>query len=132
MGAIIGTAFLAAGLWSYTIDDVWLSFAMGLLACAAVFMIAEDCKEVRLWSWFAEYTIPIFLMHTLLAAPCRVILLRLGIANALVQIGIGILISFIGPIVVMMILEKIKLDFLVYPGKLIKKRENKDKCSLMH
>ena len=121
LGAVCGVAFLVVSLWSYRIDNAWTSFAMGLIACTAVFMMIAECKEIKALSWFAKYTMPIFLMHTLFAAPCRVLLIKIGIANAPVQIGIGIAVSFIGPILAMMILEKIKLDFLVYPGKLIKK-----------
>ncbi len=121
LGAVIGVVFLAVSLWSYRINNAWLSFAMGLLACAAVFMMIAECKEIKALSWFAKYTMPIFLMHTLFAAPCRIILIKLGITNVAVHVCVGIAISFAGPIVAMEILEKIKLDFLVYPGKLIKK-----------
>lgn len=72
-------------------------------------------------SMVAAEILPETELHTLFAAPCRVLLMRIGITNAPIQIGIGVAVSFIGPIVAMMIMEKIKLDFLVYPGKLIKK-----------
>lgn len=94
---------------------------MGLIACTAVFMMIAECKEIKALSWFAKYTMPIFLMHTLFAAPCRILLMKLGITNVAVHVCAGIAISFAGPIAAMIILEKIKLDFLVYPGKLIKK-----------
>lgn len=121
LGAVFAVTFFAVSLWSYRIDNAWLSFVMGLIACSAVFMMIAECKEVSFLNWFAKYTMPIFLMHTLFAAPCRVLLIKLGITNAAIQIGIGIAVSFIGPIATMRILEKIKLDFLVCPGKLIKK-----------
>ena len=121
LGVILGAMFLVASLWTYKIDNAGLSFAMGLLACIAVFMMISDCKEYKCVSWFTKYTMSIFLMHTLFAAPCRVLLMKLGIANMLMQIGVGIVISFVGPIVAMVIFEKCNLDFLIYPGKLIKK-----------
>lgn len=130
LGALFGAIFLVASYRSYKIDNAWLSFIMGLLACAAVFMIMADCKEFKFLSRFAKYTMPIFLMHTLFAAPCRVFLMKLGITNAPIQIGIGIALSFIGPIVAMRILEKIRLDFLVYPGKLKKKELKSDKRAI--
>lgn len=92
--------------------------------CTAVFMITYNCTEIKFLNWFAKYTMPIFLMHTLFAAPCRILLFKMGIRNAAMQTSLGIAISFIGPIVVMRILEKMKLDFLVYPGKL-KRRDKK-------
>lgn len=84
-------------------------------------MMVYGCKEVTCLNWFAKYTMPVFLMHTMFAAPCRVLLMKLGITNAAVHIGIGIAVSFIGPIAAMTILERIKFDFLIYPGKLMKK-----------
>ena len=87
-------------------------------------MITYNCTEIKFLNWFAKYTMPIFLMHTLFAAPCRILLFKMGIRNAAMQTSLGIAISFIGPIVVMRILEKMKLDFLVYPGKL-KRRDKK-------
>ena len=106
--------------WSYKADNAFLSFAMGLLACAAVFMVLVDCKEVRCLSWFAKYTMPIFLMHTLFAAPCRVLLMKLGVVNAVLQVSLGIFISFAGPIVLTIVLKKLKpLDFMIFPGDYI-------------
>ncbi len=90
---------------------------MGLLACAATVMTAADCREVKCLNKFAKYTMPIFLMHTLFAAPCRVLLMKLGIANVAIQVVLGIVISFAGPIVAMTIFNKVGLDFLVYPPK---------------
>lgn len=121
LGAVLGAAFLTTSLWSYKIENAWLSLAMGLLACTSIFMMLVGCKEVRFLNWFAKYTMPIFLMHTLFAAPCRILLMKLGITNVAVHVCLGIAISFMGPIAAMIILEKIKLDFLVYPGKLIRK-----------
>ena len=60
-------------------------------------------------------------MHTLIAAPFRIILLKFGIKAFGVHLVIGLVASFIGPILAMIIMEKIKpLDFLVYPGRYIK------------
>ena len=119
-GAILGVVFLLISFWSYKADNAFLSFAMGLLACAAVFMVLVDCKEVKSLSWFAKYTMPIFLMHTLFAAPCRVLLMKLGIVNAVLQVSLGIFISFAGPIVLTIVLKKLKpLDFMIFPGDYI-------------
>ena len=80
----------------------------------------------------AKYTMPIFLMHTLFAAPVRTILLKIGITNAVAQIVVGLLAGFIGPVIVAMILEKTKyLEFVLYPNKVIKivQREKKSESS---
>ena len=127
IGIILGAVFIIASGWSYKTDNLFISFGMGLLACTAVFMIVAECKENKYLSWFAKYTMPIFLMHTLFAASCRVMLMKLGITSAVLQVSVGGVISFVGPIAAMTILDKIKLDFLIYPGKLIK-RGDIDAC----
>lgn len=63
----------------------------------------------------------IFLMHTLFAALTRVILIKVGLSNALIQVIVGLLISFLGPVIAAIIMEKVKwLEILIYPGKFIK------------
>ena len=122
VGVVLGIVFIIISLWSYKNENGWIGFGMGLLACAAVFMMIAECKENRTLNRFVKYTMPIFLMHTLFAAPTRVALLKIGINSPAIHVLVGILISFIGPIVTMWVLEKIKLDWLVYPGKLLKRR----------
>lgn len=66
---------------------------------------------------------PIFLMHTLFAAPLRTVLFKLGIQNAVIHVILGIAISFIGPMIAAIIMKKSKwLEFFLYPGKFIKMR----------
>ena len=57
-------------------------------------------------SFLAKYTKPIFLMHTLFAAPLRFVLLKIGITNAVVYVTMGLGISFVGPIVAAWIMKK--------------------------
>lgn len=64
---------------------------------------------------------PVFLMHTIFAAGLRALLCKIGIENAIVHILFGIVISFLGPILVAFIIEKIKwLSWILYPNKLFK------------
>lgn len=121
-GSILGTVFIVLTLWTFKFENGWIAFIMGILACSAVFMLFSECEENKLLSWFAKYTMPIFLMHTLFAAPIRVVLLKIGINNSEFHVLLGIIISFVGPIVTMWILEKIKLYWIVYPGKLMKRK----------
>ena len=41
----------------------------------------------------------VFLMYTLFATPLRAVLLRLGVQNAVMHVTLGIVISFVGPII---------------------------------
>lgn len=75
-----------------------------------------------MFSILAKYTMPIFLMHTLFAAPLRAVLLKMGIQSSAIHVILGIAISFIGPMIAAIIMRKSKcLEFFLYPGKFIKR-----------
>ena len=123
LGCILGIAFILLSVVLYKSESGWIALGLGLVACTAVLMIAVGTRENRALSIAASYTMPIFLMHTLFAAPVRTVMLKVGMSSAVVQITVGIIISFIGPVVAMKILQVIKLDWIVYPGRLLKKRK---------
>ena len=71
----------------------------------------------------ANYTMPIFLMHTMLAASMRAVLLKLGIGSSVIHVVLGLGISFVGPIVAAWIMKKTKwLEFFLYLNKFVKIR----------
>ena len=124
-GMICGVLFIILSIMVYTaeISSSAVSFIMGLLACVAVIMMVAGFEEKlgRGMEFIAKYTMPIFLMHTLFAAPMRSVLLKLGITNAVAHIVLGVGISFAGPIIVAWIMKKTKwLEFFLYPNKIIK------------
>lgn len=78
-------------------------------------------QQNKLFKFLSRYTMPIFLMHTLFAAPLRSVLLKVDISNSMIHVISGIMISFAGPIVATEIMKKTKiLEFFLYPGKFIK------------
>lgn len=101
-GTIFGLLFVILSIVVYTaeIGGSVISFAMGLLACVAVIILVADFEEkfVKGLDFLAKYTMPIFLMHTLFAAPMKSILLKVGIENAVAHVVLGIGISFAGPV----------------------------------
>ena len=126
-GTICGLLFMILSVVAYKakISGGVISFAMGLLACVAVIlMVAGDGR--RFWQgmdFLAKYTMPIFLMHTLFAAPLRSVLMKVGIENAVIHVVLGLGISFAGPIIVDWIMKKTKwLEFFLYPNKFVKIR----------
>ena len=124
-GTIFGLLFVILSIVVYTaeIGGSAISFAIGLLACVAVIlMVAEfEQKFGRGMDFLAKYTMPIFLMHTLFAAPMRSVLLKVGIENAVIHVVLGLGISFVGPIIAAWIMKKTKwLEFFLYPNKVIK------------
>ena len=125
-GMICGLLFMILSIVVYTaeISGSVISFAMGLLACVAVMLMVADLegKFGRGMDFLAKYTMPIFLMHTLFAAPLRSILMKVGIESAVVHVVLGLGISFAGPIIAAWIMKKTKwLEFFLYPNKFIRK-----------
>lgn len=78
-------------------------------------------QQGKLFEFLSRYTMPIFLMHTLFAAPLRSVLLKVGVSNSMIHVIAGLTISFAGPIIATEIMKKTKiLEFFLYPGKFIK------------
>ena len=126
-GTICGLLFMILSIVVYTaeISGSAISFAMGLLACVAVILIVAGFEEKfgRGMDFLAKYTMPIFLLHTLFAAPLRSILMKIGIENAVIHVVLGLVISFAGPIIAAWIMKKTKwLEFFLYPNKFVKIR----------
>ena len=116
-------AWTAAGLFLMLSFTHWssISFAMGLLACGAILVmfIRMDGKSSAL----AEYTMPIFLMHTIFAAGVRAILFKFGFITPILHVILGVSASFFGPIIAAEVMKKLKMDILYQPGKYIKFRK---------
>ncbi len=125
-GTIGGLLFIILSVIVYIMEirNEAVSFALGLLACAAVILLTVDLegKFGRNMDFLAKYTMPIFLMHTLFAAPLRAVLLKIGITNAVAHVVLGLGISFVGPVIAAWIMKKMKwLEFSMYPNKFIRK-----------
>jgi len=136
IGAGLGAVFLGLSVLLAGVDNGWVSFLLGVLACAAVVELVggieadrqerksgqvEDQKQNIVFAFLSKYTMPIFVMHTLFAAPLRAVLLKAGVENGAAHVALGILISFIGPIVAAEIMKKTKvLEFFLYPGKFVR------------
>ena len=111
-------------VYTAEISSSAVSFVMGLLACVAVILMVADFEEKfgRGMDLLAKYTMPIFLMHTLFAAPLRSVLIKIGIESAVIHVVLGLGISFAGPIIAAWIMKKTKwLEFFLYPNKFIRK-----------
>lgn len=125
-GTIIGILFLGLSVAVYRADirNSDVSFVLGLIACVAVILMVANFegKSGEAVSFLAKYTMPIFLMHTLFAAPMRSVLLKLGIGSSVIHVVLGLGISFIGPIIAAWIMKKTKwLEFFLYPNKFLGK-----------
>lgn len=123
-GAVIGLLFLglSVAVCMTNIQNSAVPFVLGLMACVAVILLVTDFEEKfgKAMGFLAKFTMPIFLMHTLFAAPMRSVLLKIGVTNAAVHVVLGLGISFAGPIIATWIMKKTKwLEFFLYPNKFI-------------
>ena len=125
--SVMIAVFIGLSNWTYKTETNGgiICFLLGAIACMAILMfvirMSENKRQIYDLARFARYTAPIFLMHTLYAAPCRILLLKAGIMSVVLQMAVGIVVSFAGPILVAKGMEKTKaLDFLLYPGKYIR------------
>lgn len=81
----------------------------------------QNYANTRLWKQLAEYTFPVFMMHTLAAAPIRIGLNALKISQAWLHILLGLSASFVLPVVAYLIMKKLKWPlFILYPSKVVK------------
>ena len=126
-GTVAGVLFVILSVVVYMMENHSgaVSFVLGVLACVAVILLVVDFEEKfdRGMSFLAKYTMPIFLMHTLFAAPLRSVLMKIGIKNAVVHVVLGLGISFAGPIIAAWIMKKTKwLEFFLYPNKVLQRK----------
>lgn len=125
-GVLAGMAFVGVSvlLYCFTAWNAVAAFMMGIFGCGVTVLIVWQTCHVtainQITSALAKYTFPVFLMHTIFAAGLRSVLLKLGIWNSILQIACGIAISFLGPVVAVVIISKVRwLEFLLYPNKFI-------------
>ena len=133
IGIVAGLLFLALSVMVYAadIDFTGMDFLLGTAACAAVvLMTASACRggrQNKIPGFFSRYTMPVFLMHTIFAAALRSALFKLGITNSILHVVLGIGISFSGPVIAAVIMEKsFFLEFFLYPVKVIESRRNQN------
>lgn len=100
-----------------------VTFVIGYMACYAILAWISNREIGSFMDYLAKYTMPIFLMHTMFAAPVRAVLIKLGIVNAFIHFSAGLIMSVVGPILAAMIMKKLKYpEFLLYSGKFLKDR----------
>jgi hypothetical protein len=112
-------------VYVFDVDFKGMAFLIGSIGCASVLItisyLYRDNVQNVVMGFMAKYTMPIFLMHTIFAATLRSVLVKVGVEEAFVHVTLGILISFIGPIIAAKVMSCFKwLDFWIYPNKYVK------------
>lgn len=112
-----------ANNWFFKRSITRLEFnILAFVGCIGILLLVICYSEINnstIWNKLSEYTFPIFMMHTLAAAPVRIVLVRLRIYQASVHIICGLIASILIPIGVYSIMKYLKWPLLVmYPQKL--------------
>lgn len=97
--------------------------ANGLVVSAnwSQLLTRNQTKMPCAWMIISKYMLQIYLLHTITAAGIRIILMRAGITNFWLHLPIGIIFSFVPPVVCGAIAEHIPLlNIIFYPSKTIK------------
>lgn len=126
-GAAIGMIFLVLSvlLLRVEVPDLTISFLLIVLGCTSVVLLTkayqDNLAKSCIFKFMSKYTIHVFLMHTICAAPTRSILFKIGIVSPWIHIPIGLAVSFGGPILMAIMLKKMKYaEFILYLGKFVK------------
>ena len=76
--------------------------------------------------FITKNTMLIYLMHTTFSAGIRIVLLKIRIENFYLHFILGLLLGILGPIIVAIILEKLKYgNIILYPLKTVKQIKHK-------
>lgn len=102
--------------------DAILTF-LGVIASAGMVynLTKNKSKAVGLWKYLSKYMLQIYLLHTIFAAGIRAVLLKIGISHACPHIILGLVFSFVPPVVCAIIAERMRmLNFFFFPIKTVK------------
>lgn len=124
---LVGTLFVPASVLAvcFQLNTGLVGLLVGVLACIVVIRFclggAKRAIASRVAEACARFTMPVFLMHTIFAAGMRIVLLKVGVTSLLPHVVLGVGASFVGPVLTMLVLERLRpLDFVVYPTRYLK------------
>lgn len=127
---LLGGGFLLAAGITFTLfpRNRALALLCGLLACGAVLSAMQQAhpgKKLRhALHLCSRDTFPIYLLHTICAAPIRSLLLHIGVQNPAVHIVLGLTASFLLPIAAGRIAARVPaFNFFLYPTHYIRKKQ---------
>lgn len=104
-----------------------IKFLLAIYGTIISISIFKNCSnkisKIKICNIIAQYTFPIYLMHTIFSAGIRIVLLKIGVNNFYIHCILGLALGMLGPIIIAKVLEKIKYgNVILYPLKTI---ENK-------
>ncbi len=112
----------------YALDSRSLNAMLTLLGVGAsigiVYSLTKKRTAIRsVWKYLAKYMLQIYLLHTICAAGIRAVLFRFGISHIIPHIVLGLIFSFVVPVVCAIIAERLWfLNIFFFPIKTIGER----------
>ena len=73
---------------------------MFVYAFVSLFVVIIDDKGENIVSNLSKYFMAVFLMHTIVAAGVRILMLKIGIKSLVIHFPVGLLVSILVPILV--------------------------------
>ena len=121
--------FVVKTLFPFSWLDPILTFLGVMGSAGIVYNLTKNKAGVTgPWLYLSKYMLQIYLLHTICAAGIRAVLLKLGISHILPHALLGLVFSFVVPVICAVIAEKISfLNILFFPVKTIKKLCQKKK-----
>lgn len=120
--SIIGLVYLPDELWFVAVLIV-----LGILFSISISKLLKRHSR-PVFALVSNCLLPIYLLHTLCAAPVRILLVRMGVIQPAVHFIFGLAASFIIPIMLALLARRfIPLYFLFRPTDAIKKIRSKRK-----
>jgi fucose 4-O-acetylase-like acetyltransferase len=124
-GVALFVVFIALSIVTYclNISNTMLTLVLEIIAVVSLVILfsCSNVKTSKIEKVLFKYNFPIYLMHTIFAAGIRILLVKLGITAWYIHIPVGLVATFVGPIITYYIMEKSKiLEIFIYPTKLIK------------
>ncbi|MCS8569824.1 acyltransferase family protein [Pediococcus pentosaceus] len=96
-----------------------------LLAFSVYSSLGENSIFFDYFTKYGKISLPIYLIHVPVASIIRIVLLRFGVTQVIIQLVIGIVGAWFISIFVFQIVHRIKfLDFFLYPLRYVNKKVN--------
>lgn len=125
---IVNCAFVLLAMieFRWNSDSKWLGCVLTILGVVGViegtkWLAKTYARRFKILEYLAKYMFPIYLLHTICAAGIRIVLLKLGITHFIVHFFLGVIFSFIIPIICAIVMEKsIYMNIVMYPVNTVK------------
>lgn len=124
IGILLSLFFYRTNCNSASVQFIIAAMLVYAFVCFFAVIVGDMGKKVVFK--LSKYFMPVFLMHTIVAAGVRTVLLRIGITSFVVHFSVGLLVSILVPALLYEVAKrKWWLIFWIEPSKAIKMKREK-------